>query len=1234
MFRKNISFSKYIKFTLLKTNSHFMRILLLFFLWFSLSLNAQITINAGGTAASIVNTLVTNGITITNPTINCGSTSYGTYSGNLQAGGTQLSNGGILLTTGSATAADGPNTTTATSTIVTGYDFSDPNLTTQPGAGSPAPALDNCVLEFDMKPSCSQFIVSYVFGSDEYPEFVSSTYNDGFGIFITGPNPAGGTYNAYNMARLPNGQLVSIDNVNATTNATYYNLNTNNVTSYDAYTDGLTGSLSVVPCSTYHVKIIIADAGDESFDSGLFLGAGSFTCSAPALTTAASPASVCTGQASTLTATPSSTGGTYSWTSSPAGFTSPAQTVTVNPTVTTTYTCNYTLNGCAAVSSTVTVTVTPSTTPTFTQVGPYCSGATIPALPTTSNNSIPGTWSPAINNTTTTTYTFTPSTGQCISTQTMTITINPSITPTFTPVGPYCSGATIPALPTASNEGINGSWSPAINNTTTTTYTFTPTAGQCGLNTTMTITITPNTTPTFTQVGPFCAGATIAALPTTSNESVPGTWSPSINNTTTTNYTFSPTAGQCALNQTMTITINSQTLPSFSQLGAYCQNDTPGTLPTTSNNSISGTWNPATISTLNAGSTTYTFTPDTSECATTNTMTVVVNPLITPTFTQLGAYCQNASPGNLPLTSTNSISGTWNPATISTSNTGSATYTFTPSLGQCGLQTTMTVSVNAPGLVPTFNQVGPYCQNSSPGTLPTTSTNSVTGTWSPSTISTSTAGTTTYTFNVNPNQCAVNTTMSVTVNPTITPLFTQLGSYCQNSTPGALQTTSTNSITGTWSPAIISTSNAGNATYTFTPNGSVCATQQTMTIVTDPQITPTFSPIGPLCQNSAAPALNNSSTNGINGTWSPSSVNTTTVGNTTYTFTPNTGQCAINTTLTINILAPITPTFTQLGPFCQNATPASLPTSSSNNPGITGSWNPALISTSTGGSTTYTFTPASTECATSTSMTVAVIPITPPTFSADITSGCSPLNVVLTTQNIPGATYTWTSNNGNIGLGSNLQTTFSNGGCYDISLTVSVNGCSSSSTLNDYICAENSPIAAFMSNPMIFTNTSENVNFTNNSVGATSYSWDFGDGASSIQTNPSHNYSNITGNFLVTLTAISSLGCTDEATMILTYQETTVFYVPNSFTPDQDEFNQTWGPVFTSGFDPYNFDLYIFDRWGELVWESHDANARWDGTYGSKGNKALDGIYTYRINYKPKETDKKFHLSGHITLIR
>jgi hypothetical protein len=122
--------------------------------------NAQITVTPGGTAASIVNTLVSTGIQVSNMTINCDALAYGTWSGNLQAGGSQMSNGGIVLTTGSAAGADGPNGSGSTSTIVNGYDFSDPNLTTQPGAGSPPPNYDNCVLEFDMVPSCSTFNIS------------------------------------------------------------------------------------------------------------------------------------------------------------------------------------------------------------------------------------------------------------------------------------------------------------------------------------------------------------------------------------------------------------------------------------------------------------------------------------------------------------------------------------------------------------------------------------------------------------------------------------------------------------------------------------------------------------------------------------------------------------------------------------------------------------------------------------------------------------------------------------------------------------------------------------------------------------------------------------------------------------------------------------------------------------------------------------------------------------------
>ncbi len=333
-------------------------------------------------------------------------------------------------------------------------------------------------------------------------------------------------------------------------------------------------------------------------------------------------------------------------------------------------------------------------TPTFTQVGPYCQGAVIPALPTTSNNGITGSWSPAINNTATTTYTFTPAPGQCGTATTMTVVVNAGTLPVFSQVGPYCAGASIPALPPTSNNGISGTWSPAINNTATTTYTFTPTpvTGQCYLPTTMTITINPNIMPSFTQAGPYCAGASIPALPTTSNNGVSGTWSPAINNTTTTTYTFTPTpvTGQCYLPTTMTITINPNITPSFTQAGPYCAGASIPALPTTSNNGISGTWSPAIN---NATTMTYTFTPTpvTGQCYLPATMTITINPNITPSFTQAGPYCTGTAIPTLPTTSNNGISGTWSPAI---NNTATTTYTFSPSSGQCAVPANMTVTVN------------------------------------------------------------------------------------------------------------------------------------------------------------------------------------------------------------------------------------------------------------------------------------------------------------------------------------------------------------------------------------------------------------------------------------------------------------------------------------------------------------------------------------------------------------
>ena len=620
-------------------------------------------------------------------------------------------------------------------------------------------------------------------------------------------------------------------------------------------------------------------------------------------------------------------------------------------------TYTYTVTGnapCSNATATVTVTITPNITPTFTAVTPICSGDTLAALPTTSNNGITGSWSPALNNTATTTYTFTPSANQCANPTTLTITVNPKVTPTFTAVTPICSGDTLAALPNTSNNGITGSWSPALNNTTTTTYTFTPSANQCANPTTLTITVNPKVTPTFTTVTPICSGDTLAALPTTSNNGITGSWSPAINNTTTTTYTFTPSANQCANPTTLTITVNPKVTPTFTAVTPICSGDTLVALPTTSNNGITGSWSPALN---NTATTTYTFTPSANQCANPTTLTIVVNPKVTPTFTPVTPICSGDTLAALPTTSNNGITGSWSPAL---NNTTTTTYTFTPSANQCANPTTLTITVN-PKVTPTFTAVTPICSGDTLAALPTTSNNGITGSWSPALNNTTT---TTYTFTPSANQCANPTTLTITVNPKVTPTFTAVTPICSGDTLVALPTTSNNGITGSWSPAL---NNTATTTYTFTPSANQCANPTTLTIVVNPKVTPTFTPVTPICSGDTLAALPTTSNNGITGSWSPALNNTTT---TTYTFTPSANQCANPTTLTIVVNPKVTPTFTPVTPICSGDTLTALPTTSNN--GITGSWSPALNNTTT---TTYTFTPSANQCANPTTLTITVNPL-------------------------------------------------------------------------------------------------------------------------------------------------------------------------------------------------------------------------------------------------------------------
>src|SRR5690606_40343944 len=157
------------------------------------------------------------------------------------------------------------------------------------------------------------------------------------------------------------------------------------------------------------------------------------------------------------------------------------------------------------------------------------------------------------DNTQTTTYTFTPDPVQCATTTVMTITIMPNVVPEFEPISDICEGTLLEELPTTSINGITGTWSPALDNTQTTTYTFTPDPGVCASTVTLTITVQQPTTPTFDAVAPICSGELLSPLPTVSNNGITGSWSPAINNEATTTYTFTPDAGQCSLGTTMTI---------------------------------------------------------------------------------------------------------------------------------------------------------------------------------------------------------------------------------------------------------------------------------------------------------------------------------------------------------------------------------------------------------------------------------------------------------------------------------------------------------------------------------------------------------------------------------------------------------------------------------------------------------------------------------------------------------
>lgn len=260
-----------------------------------LTVTSQLSTNSNVSPSSLVqNVLMGGGVTATNISYSGNSNAIGSFDGsscNVGFGS------GVIITTGTVKNQTdffgnqqgpfGPNDVDNA-----GYNNlhgGDPLLQSIVNNAS---TFNAAVLEFDFVAQGSDVSFRYVFGSEEYPDFVNQGYNDVFGFFISGPNPGGGNYSNTNIARLPgNNAVVSIDNVNNNSNSAYFVDNGDGFTSpqnssayyiqYDGFTVPLTAHADLVCGATYHLKIAIADVGDADYDSGVFLEAQSFVSHNP-----------------------------------------------------------------------------------------------------------------------------------------------------------------------------------------------------------------------------------------------------------------------------------------------------------------------------------------------------------------------------------------------------------------------------------------------------------------------------------------------------------------------------------------------------------------------------------------------------------------------------------------------------------------------------------------------------------------------------------------------------------------------------------------------------------------------------------------------------------------------------------------------------------------------------------------------------------------------------------------
>jgi gliding motility-associated-like protein len=527
-------------------------------------LQAQLSVTSNNSAQQLSQIIVGQGVTVSNAVLNCGQNGSGVFNGSSSNIGL---NSGIILTSGSIFNAVGPN-------IASDISYPDPFSCSGGNAQldaivAPQTTFDACVLEFDVVPLGNILSFRYVFGSDEYPEYVCSDYNDVFAFFISGPGIPG----SQNIALIPGTSIpVAINSVNPGTPgsncgiipffcpctslsyASYYVDNIGGTTvEYDGFTTVLTAKTNVIPCETYRLKLAIADAGDCVYDSGVFIEEGSLNSNIPVVSQATGDIleGCANGFVEFSLASPQATNTTINYLiggsaingvdyqtipnniTIPAGQTSArldliAIADTINDPIETIELYIYTLLCDTLFYDTVVVTIREETPVVQTYDTTICrgeqprlqvSGATTYQWFPTTGLSNPNIADPVFTGDTTTHYTIiTYDSNNCRGRALFTVNVLDPPVPVFNPTYNICSGDTISLTVTG---GVNYNWSPSagLSNTNTgsplafptvtTIYNVTVAVGNCVENIQITVNVSNTPNVSAGNDTTVCRGATI-----------------------------------------------------------------------------------------------------------------------------------------------------------------------------------------------------------------------------------------------------------------------------------------------------------------------------------------------------------------------------------------------------------------------------------------------------------------------------------------------------------------------------------------------------------------------------------------------------------------------------------------------------------------------------------------------------------------------------------------------------